>query len=98
MGPKPQVARNQAQQHPGRAFFSLTTTSYAFMVLLNVVTLKSYYTGPLAEKLNSVDISWIVGAVVTAIVYLAMTRNLNTSAEASAIKESEEQLHQEAGA
>jgi purine-cytosine permease-like protein len=69
-----------------------------FMVLLNVVTLKSYYTGPLAEKLNSVDIAWIVGAIVTAIVYLAMTRNLNTSAEESAIKESEQQLHQEAGA
>jgi nucleobase:cation symporter-1, NCS1 family len=69
-----------------------------FMVLLNVVTLKSYYTGPLAEKLNSVDIAWIVGAVVTGIVYLALTRNLNTSAEESAIQESEEQLHQEAGA
>ena len=68
------------------------------MVLINVVTLKSYYTGPLAEKLNSVDIAWIVGAIVTAIVYLAMTRNLNTSAEESAIKDSEQQLHQEAGA
>jgi len=69
-----------------------------FMVLLNVVTLKSYYTGPLAEKLNSVDIAWIVGAIVTAIVYLALTRNLDTSAEESAIKGSEEQLHQAAGA
>src|SRR5215475_13152195 len=69
-----------------------------FMVLLNVVTLKSYYTGPLAEKLNSVDIAWIVGAVVTGIVYLALARNINTTAEESAIKESEEQLHQEAGA
>ena len=64
------------------------------MVLLNVVTLKSYYTGPLAEQLNSVDISWIVGAIVTAIVYLALTRNLDTSAEQSAIKGSEQELHQ----
>ena len=46
-----------------------------FMVLINVVTLKSYYAGPLAERLNSVDISWIVGAVVTAVVYWLLTRN-----------------------
>ncbi len=48
-----------------------------FMVLLNLVSLKSYYTGPLASDLNSVDISWIVGAVVTAVVYWLLTRNLN---------------------
>ena len=47
------------------------------MVLLNLVTFKSYYTGPLAKDLNSVDISWIVGAVVTAVVYLLLTRNLD---------------------
>ena len=35
---------------------------------------------------------------MTAIVYLALTRSLNTAAEKSAIEESEQQLHQEAGA
>jgi nucleobase:cation symporter-1, NCS1 family len=63
-----------------------------FMVLLNVVTLKSYYTGPLASQLNSVDISWIVGAVVTGVVYLLLTRNLDVAAEQAAIAESDRQL------
>jgi nucleobase:cation symporter-1, NCS1 family len=57
-----------------------------------VVTLKSYYTGPLASDLNSVDISWIVGAVVTAVVYLLLTRNLDVAAEQAAIDASEAEL------
>jgi len=63
-----------------------------FMVLLNLVTLKSYYTGPLASDLNSVDISWIVGAVVTFVAYLLLTRNLDVSAEQAAIDASEAEL------
>ena len=63
-----------------------------FMVLLNLVTLKSYYTGPLASDLNSVDISWIVGAVVTAVVCLLLTRNLDVAAEQAAIDASEAEL------
>ena len=63
-----------------------------FMVLLNLVSLKSYFTGPLAKHLNSVDISWIVGAVVTGIAYWLLTRNLDVSAEKGAIAESERVL------
>ena len=63
-----------------------------FMVLINVVSLKSYYTGPLAEQLNSVDISWIVGAVVTAVVYWLLTRNLDVAAEQAAIERSDAEL------
>ena len=63
-----------------------------FMVLLNLVTLKSYYTGPLAKDLNSVDISWIVGAVVTGVVYLLLTRNLNVGAEQAEIQRSDAEL------
>jgi NCS1 family nucleobase:cation symporter-1 len=63
-----------------------------FMVLLNLVTFKSYYTGPLAQDLNSVDISWIVGAVVTGVVYLLLTRNLDTAAEQAAIDRSDAEL------
>jgi purine-cytosine permease-like protein len=65
-----------------------------FMVLLNVVSLKSYYTGPLASDLNSVDISWIVGAVVTAVVYWLLTRNIDAAAERTAIAESDAGLRQ----
>ena len=63
-----------------------------FMVLLNLVTLKSYYTGPLASDLNSVDISWIVGAVVTFVAYLLLTRNLDVPAEQAAIESSDAEL------
>jgi len=63
-----------------------------FMVLLNLVTLKSYYTGPLASNLNSVDISWIVGAVVTFVTYLLLTRNLDVAAEQAAIERSDAEL------
>jgi nucleobase:cation symporter-1, NCS1 family len=63
-----------------------------FMVLLNLVTLKSYYTGPLAKDINSVDISWIVGAIVTAIVYLILVRNYDPAAERAAIEASDRQL------
>jgi NCS1 family nucleobase:cation symporter-1 len=64
-----------------------------FMVLINLVTLKSYYTGFLANHyLNSVDISWIVGAVVTAVVYVALTRNVDLASERTAIEESDRQL------
>ena len=63
-----------------------------FMVLLNLVSFKSYYTGPLATDLNSVDISWIVGAVVTGVVYLLLTRNLDVSAEKAAIDRSDAEL------
>jgi nucleobase:cation symporter-1, NCS1 family len=65
-----------------------------FMVLLNLVTFKSYYTGPLASDLNSVDISWIVGAVVTAVVYLYLGRGIDVSGEQAAIERSERELHQ----
>jgi purine-cytosine permease-like protein len=69
-----------------------------FMVLLNLVTLKSYYTGPLASDLNSVDISWIVGAVVTGVVYLLLTRNLSMAAEHAAIERSDAELRGTAAA
>jgi purine-cytosine permease-like protein len=65
-----------------------------FMVLLNLVSLKSYYTGPLASDLNSVDISWVVGAVVTGVVYWLLTRNLNAAAEQTAIAESDAGLRE----
>ena len=48
----------------------------------------------LASDLNSVDISWIVGAVVTAVVYWLLTRNLNAAAEQTAIAESDAGLRQ----
>ncbi len=64
-----------------------------FMVLLNLVSLKSYYTGPLATHINSVDVAWVVGAVTAGIAYWLLTRNLDVAAEKSAIAESDRELH-----
>jgi nucleobase:cation symporter-1, NCS1 family len=69
-----------------------------FMVLLNLVSFKSYYTGPFASDLNSVDISWIVGAVVTGVVYLLLTRNLDVAGEQAAIERSDAELRDIASA
>lgn len=74
------------------AYFAGFAAEIPFMVLLNLVSFKSYFTGPLARQLNSVDISWIVGAVVTAVVYLLLTRNLDVTAEQAAIASSEREL------
>jgi hypothetical protein len=40
-----------------------------------------------------VDISWIVGAVVTFVAYLLLTRNLDVAAEQPAIDRSNAELH-----
>jgi purine-cytosine permease-like protein len=80
------------------AYFVGFAAEIPFMVLLNLVTFKSYYTGPLASLLNSVDISWIVGAVVTAVVYLLLTRNLDVAAEQAAVASSDAELHRVASA
>jgi len=76
------------------AYFAGFAAEVPFMVLLNLVTFKSYYTGPLANQLNSVDISWIVGAVVTAIVYLFLVRDLDVAGEQAAIESSERELRE----
>jgi purine-cytosine permease-like protein len=63
-----------------------------FAAEIPFMVLPPYYTGPLAKDLNSVDISWLVGAAVTAVVYLLLTRNLDVAAEQAAIEESDAEL------
>ncbi|MDX6494793.1 MAG: nucleobase:cation symporter, family [Gaiellales bacterium] len=63
-----------------------------FMVLINLFTFKSYYTGPLAKDINGVDISWIVGLVVTSVAYLVLMRNFDPASEREAIEASEREL------
>jgi purine-cytosine permease-like protein len=65
-----------------------------FMVLINLVTFKSYFTGPLAARINGVDIAWIVGIVTTGIAYWLVTRGFDVDAERDAIAESERELRQ----
>jgi nucleobase:cation symporter-1, NCS1 family len=65
-----------------------------FMVLVNVVDLKRYYTGPLAGDLNDVDISWIIGAFVTAVVYLFLARGIDVADEQATIERGEREPRQ----
>jgi purine-cytosine permease-like protein len=51
-----------------------------------------YYTGPLAEQLGGLDISAIVGLIVSSLVYFVATRSLDLSAEQPAIEASEAKI------
>ena len=73
------------------AYFIGFIAELPFMVLPNIAGL--HYTGFIAKALNSTDITFLVGFVVTAVVYLILARGLDTAAEASAIAESERELH-----
>ncbi len=64
-----------------------------FMVLINLFTFHAYYTGFLAKDyLNSVDVSWIVGLIVTSVAYLALMRGFDPESERAAIEASEREL------
>lgn len=72
------------------AYFAGLAAEIPFMVLPNLGPLS--YTGPLASRMSSVDISWIIGLVVSAVVYLIVTRSLDVEAEKPIVQESEREL------
>jgi purine-cytosine permease-like protein len=50
------------------------------------------FTGPIAEQISNVDIAWIVGLLVSGLLYLLLTRNVDVREEQAAIASSEAQL------
>lgn len=54
----------------------------------------SFYSGPFAERLDGVDISFVVGLVVAGGAYYALTRNLDVQGEARAVAASDAELGQ----
>jgi len=52
----------------------------------------SFFQGPLSQALGGADIAFVVGLAVAALVYWALTRNLDLDAERLAIQASEQQL------
>jgi NCS1 family nucleobase:cation symporter-1 len=50
------------------------------------------FTGPIAEQISNVDIAWIVGLLVSGLLYLLLTRNVDVRDEQAAIASSEAQL------
>jgi NCS1 family nucleobase:cation symporter-1 len=54
----------------------------------------SFYTGPVAERLDGADVSFVVGLVVAGGLYYALTRNLDVGRESRAVAASEAELGQ----
>ena len=65
------------------AFAAGFVAQIPFMVLPDLAGFS--YTGPVADALGGVDISWLVGLVVTSVVYLVLTRSLDLTAEREAV-------------
>ncbi|MBP5120071.1 purine-cytosine permease family protein [Pseudomonas protegens] len=65
-----------------------------FLGLLAMVPFMSlsFFQGPLSQALGGADIAFVVGLAVAALVYWALTRNLDLDAERLAIQASEQQL------
>jgi nucleobase:cation symporter-1, NCS1 family len=62
-----------------------------FMVLPTIDGLS--YTGPIPAHLtNGVDYSWVVGLLVSGLVYFGLSRTLDKNAEAAAIEASDREL------
>jgi len=50
------------------------------------------YIGPIADAMDGVDIAWLVGLIVSAVVYLVLSRSLDLTAERSAEQASNTEL------
>jgi purine-cytosine permease-like protein len=67
------------------AYFVGLAAQIPFMVL-------SFYKGPVAQHINNIDISFVVGLVVSAGLYLILARTLDLTAEQAVNKRSDELL------
>lgn len=52
----------------------------------------TFYQGPAVAALNGIDLSWVVGIVVTSAVYFGVTRSLDLTRDQQAISESNAEL------
>jgi len=75
------------------AYFAGFAAEIPFMVLPPIAGLS--YTGPVPAHLtHGVDYSWVAGLVVSGVLYLVLSRSLDTSAERAAIETSERELRE----
>ena len=70
----------------------LVAYAVGFAASVPFFNLAGLYEGPIAHALGDVDISWAPGLLVSGLVYYLVTRNLDLSAERSAIAASNEAL------
>ncbi len=73
------------------AFAAGFVAEIPFMVLPSPIN----YTGPVANALAGVDISWIAGLIVTVLVYWLLSRSMNLEGERPAIEASEQELQRQ---
>lgn len=59
----------------------LVAFAIGFVAEVPFMVLPGYYTGPVANLMGGVDISWLVGLVVTSVAYLIFTRSLDLERE-----------------
>jgi purine-cytosine permease-like protein len=75
----------------------LTAYAIGFLVEIPFMVLPQLggwsYTGFLAKLMNSVDIAWLVGLVVTGVVYLVLSRSLDLATEQNAEAASDRELN-----
>jgi purine-cytosine permease-like protein len=63
-----------------------------FLAMLPFAVLPEIYVGAAARALGGIDVGWLVGLVVSALVYLWLARNYDPAQEAHAIAQSEASL------
>jgi len=63
------------------AWRGLVAFAIGFAAEIPFMVLAGVYTGPVANAMGGVDIAWLVGLVVTSIVYLIFARSLNLGRE-----------------
>ncbi|MGU3435971.1 purine-cytosine permease family protein [Actinomycetes bacterium M1A6_2h] len=67
------------------AFFAGIVASVPFMVL-------PFFTGPIAALIGDIDIAFVIGLIVSAVVFYALSSSLDTGAEKDAIEQSDDVL------
>jgi nucleobase:cation symporter-1, NCS1 family len=78
------------------AWRGLTSFGAGLLSMLPFMVL-SFYTGPIARSIKGVDISFVIGLAVSGVVYLVLSRSIDTAAEQRAIDVSEAELAAAAG-
>jgi purine-cytosine permease-like protein len=66
----------------------LAAYAIGFVSMLPFFVLPEFYVGPAARALGGVDLGWLVGLVVSAAVYLWLSRSFDPLSESAAVSES----------
>jgi purine-cytosine permease-like protein len=70
----------------------LAAYGIGFVSTMPFFVLPDYYVGPAARALDGVDVGWLVGLIVSATVYLWLSRSFDARSEAAAVAESDAEL------